>query len=86
MNIRKFGLLLSVSTLIGVNIGTTKALTQTATPPTQEPSIQFGKALFQGTCTIENQLAGEDGRTLAIAFGKFQSENGGSYFINFNWR
>ncbi len=69
MNLKQFGVLLSVSTLIGINIGTTKALTQ-------EPSIQFGEAISQGSCTIENQLASEDGRTLAIAFKDFTAANG----------
>jgi hypothetical protein len=43
----------------------------------QQPSIQFGKATTtQNTCTIENQLLGEDGRTLALAFNQFSAENG----------
>ncbi len=66
MNLKQFGALLSVFTVLGVNAIATKALTQ-------EASIQFGQAISQGSCTIET---GEDGRTLAIAFQDFQSANG----------
>ena len=77
MNLKKFGILLSLSTLLSINLATTKALTQEApTGNAEEPSIQFGEAISQGKCTIFDQLAGEDGRTLAIALDGFVSENG----------
>jgi hypothetical protein len=66
MNFKQVGVLLSLSTLIGINLNITKV-------SAQEPSIEFGKAISQGSCTIENQLVGEDGRTLAIAFKDFKS-------------
>ncbi|MEO0014541.1 MAG: hypothetical protein RLZZ535_2930 [Cyanobacteriota bacterium] len=69
MTLKQLGVLLSISTAIGINIIPTKALAQ-------EPSIQFSEAISQGSCTIENQLASDDGRTLAIAFKDFKSANG----------
>ncbi|WP_019508164.1 DUF4360 domain-containing protein [Pleurocapsa sp. PCC 7319] len=83
MNLKKLGILLSLSTLVSINLTTTNALTQedpawNVEDDTQveEPSIQFGEAISQGKCTIANQLAGEDGRTLAIALDGFVAENG----------
>jgi hypothetical protein len=69
MILKQLGVLLSISTVIGINIIPTKALAQ-------EPSIQFGEASSNGNCTIAEQLVGEDGRTLSIALDGFISENG----------
>ncbi len=63
MNFRYFGAFLSLSTVLGINLVATKALTQQP----QKPSIQFNKAYsWKSGCKVDNQLAGEDGRTLAI--------------------
>jgi hypothetical protein len=69
MNFKKVGVLLSVSTMLGMNIISSKALAQ-------EPSIKFGQAFGQGNCTIADQLTGEDGRTLSIALDNFSAGNG----------
>lgn len=71
MNFKKLGVLLSVSTVVGMNVVATKALAQPA-----EPSIQFGKAIAAPGCVIADQLVGEDGRTLSILFDDFIAENG----------
>jgi hypothetical protein len=72
MNLKQFGVLLSVSALLGMNVTATKALAQP-----QEPSIQFGKAISSGPgCVIADQLVGEDGRTLSLLFEDFQAKNG----------
>lgn len=70
MNFKKLGVLLSVSTVVGMNVVATKALAQ------EEPSIQFGKAIAAPGCVIADQLVGEDGRTLSILFDDFIAENG----------
>ena len=77
MNFQKFGVLLSLSTLVGISLTTSKALSQQHHASNQEePSIQFGEAISQGRCTIAEQLAGEDGRTLSLALDGFTSEYG----------
>ncbi|MGL4622375.1 MAG: DUF4360 domain-containing protein [Chroococcidiopsis sp.] len=68
--IKKIGVLLSVSTVIGMNVVTTKTLAQ------EEPSIQFGDAIGGPGCVIADQLVGEDGRTLSLLFDDFQAKNG----------
>ncbi len=46
MNLKKFGILLSLSTLVSINLTTTKALTQEdPASNAEEPSIQFGEAI-----------------------------------------
>lgn len=77
MNFKKFGVLFSLSTLLGINLTATKALSQEYyASNNEEPSIQFGEAISQGRCTIADQLPGEDGRTLSIALDGFTSEYG----------
>ncbi|MCC5626568.1 DUF4360 domain-containing protein [Nostoc sp. CHAB 5715] len=60
MNFKQFGVLLSISTILGMNVVASKALAQ------ETPSIIFGKAIAVGGCIVEDQLPGADGRTLAI--------------------
>ena len=52
MNFKQFCVFLSISTVLGMNVIATKALAQ------DPPSIQFGKAIASGGCSIEDQLAG----------------------------
>ncbi|MEM7590740.1 MAG: DUF4360 domain-containing protein [Cyanobacteria bacterium P01_A01_bin.83] len=77
MNFKKFGVLFSLSALVGISLTATKVLSQQHYASNQEePSIQFGEAISQGRCTIAEQLAGDDGRTLSIALDGFTSEYG----------
>ena len=69
MNFKQFGVLLSVSAVVGMNVVATKALAQ-------EASIQFGQAIGAGGCTVADQLVGTDGRTLSVFFDNMHSENG----------
>jgi hypothetical protein len=68
MNFKYFGVLLSVSAVLGTNFIPTKALTQ-------KPSIKFGKAIASGRCNVGDQLVGSD-RTLSIFFDNMQAKNG----------
>jgi hypothetical protein len=69
MNFKQFGVLLSVSAVLGMNFIPTKALTQ-------KPSIKFGQAIASGGCNVGDQLVGSDGRTLSIVFDNMHAENG----------
>ncbi|MEH2044031.1 DUF4360 domain-containing protein [Nostoc sp.] len=69
MNFKQFGVLLSVSTILGINVIATKALAE-------EPSITFGDALGSGGCSVADQLPGEDGRSLSIVLDNFSAFNG----------
>ncbi|MHC5723890.1 MAG: hypothetical protein ACYTXY_06945 [Nostoc sp.] len=71
MNFKQFGVLLSISTVLGMNVIATKALAQ------DPPSIQFEKAIGSGGCTIGNQLPGSDGRTLSIFLDNMVAKDGG---------
>ena len=71
MNFKQFGVLLSISTVLGMNVIATKALAQ------DPPSIQFGKAIGSGGCTIGDQLTGSDGRTLSIFLDNMVAKDGG---------
>ena len=71
MNFKQFVALLSVSTVLGMNVVATKALAQPA-----KPSIQFGSAISSPGCVIADRLLGDDGRTLSILFDNFRAENG----------
>ena len=71
MNFKQLGVLLSLSTVVGMNVVATKALAQPA-----EPSIQFGPAIAAPGCVIADQLVGEDGRTLSILFNDFEAKEG----------
>ncbi|MEH1939947.1 MAG: DUF4360 domain-containing protein [Nostoc sp.] len=53
-----------------MNVIVSKALAQEA------PSIQFGNAIGSGGCSIEDQLAGSDGRTLSIILKDMSAKNG----------
>ena len=75
MSYKKLGILLSLSVLLGISLSGTKAFTQES--DTEEPSIQFGEAASVGSCSIGDQLTGEDGRTISIGLNDFQAENGG---------
>lgn len=70
MNFKQFGVLLSVSTVVGMNVVATKALAQ------GKPSIKFGNAIASGGCTVADQLAGSDGRTLSIVLDNMQAQGG----------
>ncbi|MEH2124854.1 DUF4360 domain-containing protein [Nostoc sp.] len=69
MNFKQFGVLLSISTILGLNVITTKVLAD-------EPSITFGEALGSGGCIVDDQLAGEDGRTLSLVLDNFSAFSG----------
>ncbi|MBN3943894.1 DUF4360 domain-containing protein [Nostoc sp. NMS9] len=71
MNFKQFGVLLSVSTILGINVIATKVLAA-------EPSITFGEALVGSgsNCNVEDQLAGEDGRSLSIVLDNFSAFSG----------
>ncbi|MDZ7992319.1 MAG: DUF4360 domain-containing protein [Nostoc sp. EspVER01] len=70
MNFKQFGVLLSLSTILGLNVIGTKVLAQ------ESPSITFGDAIGSGGCIVDDQLAGEDGRTLSIVLDNFSAFNG----------
>ncbi|MGJ5629513.1 DUF4360 domain-containing protein [Nostoc sp. CALU 1950] len=70
MNFKQFGVLLSISTVLGTNLIATKVLAQ------DPPSIQFGNAIGSGGCIVEDQLVGSDGRTLSIILDKMSARNG----------
>lgn len=70
MNFKQLGVLVSVSTLLGMNVAATKALAQ------EEPSIKFEDAAASPGCIIADQLVGDDGRTLSLLFEDFAAANG----------
>ncbi len=70
MNFKQFGVLLSVSTILGINVIANKVLAA-------EPSITFGEAIGSGGCVVDDQLAGEDGRSLSLVLDNFNAFNGG---------
>ena len=70
MNFKQFGVLLSVSTVLGMNLIPTKALTQ------EEASIKFGQAIASPRCAVVDQLVGEDARTLSVLFDNFEAKDG----------
>ncbi|MEH2088734.1 DUF4360 domain-containing protein [Nostoc sp.] len=70
MNFKQFGLLLSLTTILGMNVITTKVLAGDL------PSITFGDALGSGGCSVADQLPGEDGRSLSIVLDNFSAFNG----------
>ncbi|MEH2356123.1 DUF4360 domain-containing protein [Nostoc sp.] len=69
MNFKQFGVLLSLSTILGMNVIATKVLAE-------EPSITFGDALGSGGCKVADQLPGDDGRSLSIVLDNFSAFNG----------
>ncbi|MDZ8071016.1 MAG: DUF4360 domain-containing protein [Nostoc sp. DedQUE08] len=69
MNFKQFGLLLSLTTILGINAIATKALAD-------EPSITFGDAIGSGGCSVADQLPGDDGRSLSIVLDNFSAFNG----------
>ncbi|MEH2174578.1 DUF4360 domain-containing protein [Nostoc sp.] len=69
MNFKQFGVLLSISTILGLNAIATKVLAD-------EPSITFGDAIGSGGCKVADQLVGEDGRTLSLILDNFNAFNG----------
>lgn len=74
MNFKQFTTLLLLSGLFGIGVNTTKSLAQES--KAEEPSIQFGEAASVGSCSIGDQLTGEDGRTISIGLNNFQAEYG----------
>ncbi|MEH2370783.1 DUF4360 domain-containing protein [Nostoc sp.] len=70
MNFKQFGVLLSLSTILGMNVLTTKVLAG------DSPSITFGDALGSGGCSVADQLPGDDGRSLSIVLDNFSAFNG----------
>lgn len=76
MNFKQFGVLLSISTILGMNVIATKALAET--PPSQKPpSITFRNAIASGGCIVTDQLLGSDGRSLSLLLDKFKASEGG---------
>ncbi|MEH1810096.1 DUF4360 domain-containing protein [Nostoc sp.] len=69
MNFKQFGVLLSISTILGLNVIATKALAE-------EASITFGDAIGSGGCIVDDQLPGEDGRSLSIILDNFSAFSG----------
>ncbi|MBE8965260.1 DUF4360 domain-containing protein [Nostocales cyanobacterium LEGE 12452] len=71
MNFKQFGVLLSLSTILGLNVIGTKVLAD-------EPSITFGDAIAArgSACKVADQLAGEDGRTLSLILDNFSAFSG----------
>ncbi|MDZ7953748.1 DUF4360 domain-containing protein [Nostoc sp. DedQUE09] len=69
MNFKQFGVLLSLSTILGLNVIATKVLAE-------EPSITFGDALGSGGCSVAGQLPGDDGRSLSIILDNMSAFNG----------
>ncbi|MBN3926766.1 DUF4360 domain-containing protein [Nostoc sp. NMS4] len=72
MNIKQLGTLVSVSTILGMNVITTKAFAA----PIPIPSITFGKAIGSGGCTVAGQLLGDDKRSLSIILDNFAAFEG----------
>ncbi|MEH2078598.1 MAG: DUF4360 domain-containing protein [Nostoc sp.] len=71
MNIKIFGVLLSISTIFGVNVIATKTLADVS------PSITFRKAIASGGgCIVTDQLLGSDGRSLSLLLDKFNAKEG----------
>ncbi|MEH2168134.1 MAG: DUF4360 domain-containing protein [Nostoc sp.] len=70
MNFKQFGVLLSISTILGINVIATKVLAE------DSPSITFGDAIGSGGCIVDDQLPGEDGRSLSIVLDNFNAFNG----------
>ncbi|MCC5641664.1 DUF4360 domain-containing protein [Nostoc sp. CHAB 5824] len=70
MNFKQVSALLCVSTVLSMNVIASKALAQ------EQPSIQFGKAIGAGGCTVGDQLPGSDGRTLSIFLDNMVAKNG----------
>ncbi len=62
MSFKYFRSFLLIFTVLGINLIATKALTKQP----QKPSIQYKKAFSWNGCKVGGQLAGENGRTLAI--------------------
>ncbi|MEA5628092.1 hypothetical protein [Nostoc sp. UHCC 0251] len=70
MKFKDFGVLLSISAILGINVIATKALAQ------DFPSITFGNATGTGGCIVEEQLPGSDGRTLSITLDNMSAREG----------
>jgi hypothetical protein len=70
MNLKQFGVLLSVSTIVGINMIANKALAQ------RSPSILFGRAVGSGGCIVQDQLVGSNGRTLSLFLNNMSASNG----------
>lgn len=69
MKFKQIGALLSISTILGINVFATKALAQV-------PSITFGNAIASGGCDVVGQLRGPDGRTLSIILDNMSASHG----------
>ena len=76
MNFKQFGVLLSISTILGMNVIVTKALAETPPIP-KPPSITFRNAIASGGCIVTDQLLGSDGRTLSLLLDNFKASEGG---------
>ena len=69
MNFKKFGVLLSISTIFGMNVITTKTLAEDL------PSITFGAITTVG-CSVTNTLPGSVPSTLPIALDQISASEG----------
>jgi hypothetical protein len=67
MNFKQFGVLLSLSTIVGINLIANKASAQ---------SITFGPAIASGGCRVTDQLIGPDGRSVSIFLDNMKASNG----------
>ena len=75
MNFKQFGVLLSISTILAMNVIATKALAQKSPSP-KPPSITFRNAIASGGCIVTDQLLGSDGRTLSLLLDNFKASEG----------
>jgi hypothetical protein len=71
MKFKQLGVLLSLSTIVGINVIANKALAQPI-----EPSITFGNAIATGECRVADQLVGPNGRSLSIDLNNMRATNG----------
>jgi hypothetical protein len=71
MKFKQLGVLLSLSTIVGINLIANKALAQPI-----EPSITFGEAIGSGGCRVIDQLIGPDGRSVSIFLDNMKASNG----------
>jgi hypothetical protein len=69
MKFKQLGVLLSLSTIVAINLIANKVLAQ-------EPSITFGEAITSGGCRVVDQLVGTNGKSLLILSDNMKASNG----------
>ncbi|MBD2446678.1 DUF4360 domain-containing protein [Nostoc sp. FACHB-152] len=70
MNFKQFGALLSISTIVGINLIANQVLAQDG------PTITFGSAIASGGCSIDKQLPGPNARSISISLNNMRATNG----------